>query len=183
MPSVFCPVSLLNVSFLGKALAFPSVVFPMKISLLSSSIARLVGLNSSPTLSPNLIHQHRRPVAGVDVREPQPVPCAEARRPVEAGRPSSSTSGVRMASVTFAPSRSSSGSSTSASREAVTWMERAARDQAITLSTCRRSRTYWNASACSSRGVAARDAERPAAVVGARHAQRRRSRSRTCAAM
>ncbi len=93
-------------------------------------------------------HHDRRAGALVDVGEADPLPLAEVRLPGEAGQALEEHVG-RPDGVghLFPPRRSSRGSSTFASRAAVTWMARAERDQAITLSTCRRSRTYWKASA------------------------------------
>ena len=135
----------------------------------------------APQVAPGRLavqHHHRRAGAEVDVREPQPVPLTEARRPVEALEPVEQHVGRPDGVGHFAPSRSSNGSSTFASREAVTRMVRSERDQAITLSTCSRSRTYWNASACSSEAYSreTRNVQPPSSARG--DPQRRRLRDR-----
>ena len=95
-------------------------------------------------------HHDRRAVALVDVGEPEPVDLAVVGRPREARETLEQlvgcADGVGHGGSMF--TRSSSGSSASASRDTVMWIACGSRTHAIAFSERSRSSTNWNASAC-----------------------------------
>ena len=110
------------------------------------------GGDLAPQVAPGRLavpHHHRRAVALVDVRHPQPVDLPVVRRPREAGQVLEQLVG-RADRVGHGSmfTRSSSGSSTSASDAAVMWIARGSRTQEIAFSDRSRSSTNWKASAC-----------------------------------